>query len=229
MTRLRWKLLPTLLLALLFLRFAHSSPATAGAAGDESGGEAVDPYAPAREATPTTLGDLRKDPAAWLGMRVRFTVQFHSRLEDWNPLLTRFGSTDWVAFSAWADEDFTWEAFVFDNPMERLFARRGGAADELLGDALSYERFEVVAIVREVFLGDPWIEVESLQPLFELVNEGTILHVGRAYGFAREEQWDLAIDQFERAKSAPIPTAARAELDRKIAECQRLKAEPKRF
>jgi len=230
-TTLRWKLLPTLLLlglgiALVLDGGTVSAGAASGDGGDGGNGDdqRSEPAA-VEEAAPTTLGDLRADPAAWLGQRVRFTVQFCKRLDDWNPLMTRFGSTDWAAFSAWADEDFTWEAYVYDHPMTRLFVRRGGAADELMGEMRTYERFEVTGVVREVFVGEPWIEVESFRPLFELVSEGTILHVGRAFEFARQAQWDLAIDQFERAKTAPIPDNARAELDRRIEQCRKEKAE----
>ncbi len=213
---LRWKLLPTILLVLLWLSVRPSLSVVASDEGD------LDPVL-LEEPVAVSLAELRRDPSAWVGTRVLFTVQFRSIEDDWNPGLTRFGRGDWVAFSGWADERFTWELEVFETPMTRLFSLRGSPWSELLGAARPYERFELVATVREVFFEQPWIEVERVTPLLEMVAEGTILHVGRAYEFVRREQWGLALEQFKRATSAPLPAHARKELGKKIADCTRLR------
>ena len=75
--------------------------------------------------------------------------------------------------------------------------------------------------MREIFLNDPWIEVESLRPLEQHVGEGTILHVERGRAFMRDRLWTLALQQFERAGAAPLPAHARAELERHVVECTR--------
>ncbi len=216
MTALRWKLLPSALLALLALVALPMRSAVV--AGDE-------PHAPEvrAEVADVSLVVLREDPTGWLGRDVRFVLQFQTRQASWNPGPTRFGAGDWVAFSGWADEAFTWEPSVFHDPAARLFCRRGSAVDELLAQARPHERFELEGVVREVFFEEPWIEVTRARPLLELVGEGTILHVGRAFRFAEAAQWDLAIEQLERAASAPLPAHAREALDAKIVECGRLR------
>lgn len=216
---LRQKLLPLSVLGLLvgILLGAHAVQA-----GDRTAGPDASPPA-APEPLPAELGAIRARPSPWLGKRVRFVLQFRSLLEDWNPSMTRFGTADWVALSGWADERFTWDATVYENPLTTLFVRRGSPLAEQVAAARPHERFEVVAWVREVFLDEPWIEIESMTPLPEEVGEGTILHVGRARDFMRKKQWDLALDQFERAKAAPLPAHALAELEREIMECKEVR------
>ena len=175
------------------------------------------------EAAAVGLQELRAEPAKWLGRRVRFVLQFDAPRATWSPGMTRFGTDSWLAFSAWADEQFTWDPDEYADPMLHLFVRRGSALGGLLGVIDRYERFEAVARVREVFFGVPWIEVESLRPLFELVGEGAILHAARARDLMAKGQWGLALQQLERAGVGPIPEHARAELERLRADCERLR------
>jgi len=171
---------------------------------------------------PTRLSELRAAPAVFLGQRVRFVLQYKGLLEGWNPLLSRFGPGDYHGIEAWSDDRFTWEKPVFEDPCVRLFARHGTPAARTLSRASCYDRFEVLGVVREVFLDEPWIEIESVVPLHDIVGEGTILHVGRADALLRDGRVELALDQLERAKSAPLPAHARRELERRIIECHRL-------
>jgi len=212
MRPLRWKLLPLGLLAFLGLVLAATS---AVRASDDLGpGPALVDEAPLVD-----LAELRRDPLSWTGREVRFVLQFQGLVQDWDPHLTRFGTVDWVAFSGWSDERFTWDAVVYEDSLATLFVRRESELAAELAVFRPYERFEATAFVREIFLDRPWIEVTAIRPVTGLVGEGTILHVGRARDFMRKQQWDLALQQFERAKAAPLPAHARADLDRQIIEC----------
>ncbi len=173
---------------------------------------------PSSEPVQVELSALRKDPAPHLGTEVRCTVQFHRALEDWEPFLSRFEPRAWLAIEAWPDESFVWEAAVFDDPATRIFVRRGSAGAKLLGAARTYARFEIRARVSELFLGEPWLEVLEATPLAGEVGEGTILHLSRARGLAAYEQWDLALEQYERAKAGPLPMHALGAIEREILE-----------
>src|SRR5262245_15325776 len=162
------------------------------------------------EAAAVGLGELRATPATFLGQEVKFQLQFRALVEDWNPYLSRFEPARWLALEAWPDEEFTWDEGVFDHPFARLFLRRGGGFEPLAHRARLYQRFEVRARVKEVFLGEPWIELIELVPLDGEVGEGTILHVTRARELAAEGKFDLALDQYGRAKAAPLPPHALA-------------------
>lgn len=214
---MRKSFLVPFLALLLPVALAYPSPREVGGAED-----ARAPGAGRRTPVETTLVELRAAPARNLGEPVRFVLQFHELVADWNPWLSRFGPRDWVAVSCWPDEEFTWDREVFSDPLTTLFARKGTSAAATLLEAETYGRFEVLAVVREVFGGRPWIEIEAIVPLEEHVGEGAILHVGRAGSLIEEGRIELAIDQLERAKSAPLPAHARRELERRIVECHRI-------
>ena len=169
-----------------------------------------------------TLHRLRRAPGVALRKPVHFVLQYKDTVADWNPYLSRFGPENWIGIQGWSDDRYTWDKRVFDDPGDRLFVRKGSAAAQVLRVAQPYQRFEIRGIVREIFLGEPWIEIESATLLPKLVGEGTILHVGRADTLLEDGRVELAIDQLERAKSAPLPANARKELERRIVECHRL-------
>lgn len=171
-----------------------------------------------------TLGELRARPGLHLGQDVRFTLQFKGLVEDWNPYLSRFEPERWLMLEAWADEAFTWNRSVFETPVTRFFVRRGGGFEPLVRRARTYQRYELSGRVREVFLGEPWIEVVALVPLEGEVGEGTILHVTRARDAAAEGQFELALDQYARARAAPLPPHALAALLEEIRATEEAKA-----
>ena len=173
----------------------------------------------------TSLELLRAKPAHALGQHVTFVVQFHETNESWNPFLSRFGPANWIAVTSWADEGFTWNEDVYENPHRHLFVRRGSWAAQTALTTDPFSRLLVTGIVREVFGDEPWIEVLALERLDEEVGEGTILHVGRARDLLTQGQFDLALAQFQRAKAAPLPAHARAEIDRLIDQAEQAREE----
>jgi len=168
------------------------------------------PLTPADDARATTLVELGANPGKWLGEPVEFTLQVRELSEHWNPYLSRFEPVRWLGLSAWADEVFTWDTASYDAPATRLFARRGGELEAVLRAARPFQRFHATALVREHFLSEPWLELTSLERLPEEVGEGTILHVTRARELVFEGAFDLALDQYERARAAPLPPHALA-------------------
>lgn len=165
------------------------------------------------------LSELRRSPLEWLGQPVRFTLQLKGPLDAWNPYLTRFGPADWVAFGGWPDELFTWDPEVFEDPLPRLFVRRGSALESSVRSTPLYRRLAVTGVVREVFLDEPWIEVVGLAPQVEFVGNGTLICVSRAFDLMGQGQWDLARQQFQRARLAPVPRHVTEELERLELEC----------
>lgn len=227
MRPLRWKLLPLGLLALLagFSAGASAVRAFDGTGANQDDEQELGPLPVATAVPLADLSEIRFDPLSWKGREVRFVLQFRELVPDWDPYLTRFGTVDWVAFSGWSDTRFTWDAEVYDDPLPTLFVRRGSELAAGLTEYRPHQRLEARAWVREIFFDRPWIEITSLRPLEEHVGEGTILHVGRARDFMRMRKWELALQQFERAKAAPLPAHARAELERQIIECRAAREE----
>lgn len=168
-----------------------------------------------------TWSELKADATRLLGRRVRFVVQMHSRVEHWNAYLSRFGPHDTAVFQFWADEQFPWRVDDFDAPLVRLFVRRDTDAEAELARGTRYARFEIVGTVREVFLGEPWVEVENALLLPERVTEGTVIHGGRALALVESGQWILAASEVDVALQANLPRAAREELERLRDDCRR--------
>lgn len=185
---------------------------------------ASDPTVKVDVSTPTVrLTDLHAKPAAWLGRRVRVVVQLDALVDDWNPWMSRFTPRCYTQIAGWPDEHFTWNERVFQNPVRGLFLRRGAAFEAALREAKRFARLEVHGTVKEMQLGVPAIQVDALRVLDTHVGEGTLLHVDRAFSLLEQGRIELALDQLERAKAAPLPAHARAELERRIIDCHRLR------
>ena len=101
-----------------------------------------------------------------------------------------------------------------------LFVRRGSDAAKVFEHAPKYARFEIVGRVRQVFLGMPWIEIDSAQRLAAEIGEGALLHASRALQLIAGEQWQMASDDLDRALIGNLPQQARTELLRLRDDCQ---------
>jgi hypothetical protein len=158
-------------------------------------------------------------PEAFLGRTVRLVVQFHSLEERWNPYVTRFGPSEYVALTGWTDEQRPWIRAEYDAPAVHLFVPRDGALGRLVQELEIHERIEVICVAEELFAGRPWVAAVGITKLAEYVPEGTILHAIRAVEFIEEELFELAAGELGRALDAPVPEHVRAELEATRERC----------
>ena len=159
-------------------------------------------------------------PERHLGETVRFAFTLESELETWNPYLTRFGASSFDCIRGWSDGSFPWLRSDYENPSIRLFLTAGTRAQRVAKTASPYTRFAVTGVVRELFAGQPWIEVIALDRLEASLNEGTVLHAARAMREMDAKQFTLAIENFERARVGILPKVSADELERLLAECR---------
>lgn len=164
---------------------------------------------------------LRADASALLGRRIKLVAQLHGRVEAWNPYLSRFGPRTHAAIQLWADEQMLWRMDEHDAPQVRVFVPLGSAAESVLARGARYERFEIEGTLRELFLGEPWIEVEYARRLPEQVGEGTVIHAGRALSLMDSGVWKLAEAELGQALQSLLPAHARAELERLRESCRK--------
>ncbi len=162
---------------------------------------------------PPTLSDIARSPREFLGQELVLTIQVESRPTRWNPFLTRFGTEDYCALLAWGDEQRLWDREDYSNPRAMLFARRGTPLEPQIQSASRYGRFEATAVVRQVLLARPWIEITALRPLPEQFSEGSLIHASRGVEFMAAEHWELATQSFERALASDLPGRVRADLE----------------
>jgi hypothetical protein len=171
------------------------------------------------EPTLSPYEDFVEHPARHLGETIRFAFSFESEVATWNPFLTRFGAADFECVYGWSDSSFPWLAEEYNSPTIRLFLPRNSRAERRLKDAKPYARFAVEGVVRELFAGQPWIEVTSVERLEAALNEGAVIHAERGMREMQEEHFSLAIENFERARLGILPRSTADELERVIAEC----------
>jgi hypothetical protein len=155
-------------------------------------------------------GRALQNPLAYLGVPAHVTLQVEAVPRGLESLCDALGPGDWAAVSAWGDEQLLWEKAAYDHPVGLLFARRGTASAAQLARATRYERYSAEVVVRQVFLGRPWIEIRSLQRSPQQVTEGAVLHASRALNLMEGEHWSFAIEDFGRALSSDLPARARA-------------------
>lgn len=161
-----------------------------------------------------SYAELSAQQADYLHETISLTVQFHSKLERWNPYLTRFGSADFSAVKAWSGEQLTWNLADYDEPLVELFLRRGSGIERAFDALEQYQRMEVVVVVRELFADRPWMEVLSVKPADEQILEGTLIHASRAVRLMHRREWTLASTELDRAMEGPLPAHATQELVR---------------
>ncbi|MBI5362633.1 MAG: hypothetical protein HZA53_05605 [Planctomycetes bacterium] len=185
---------------------------------DPNGARPIEAAAPAVEAR--EWSQLRADATRLLGRRVKFVVQFHGEVGTWKCYLSRFSARDFSAFQFWTDEQFPFRSEDFTAPIARVFARRGSGAEDVLHEAKRYSRFEIEGTLRELFLGEPWIEAESVRVLPEALTDGSVIHGGRALSLMDDGLWKLAESELDIALQARVPERARAELERLRQACR---------
>ncbi len=198
---------PVLTLALILAAAVPAAPAVHEAAPAAS-------IAIGARLRSVALEDLRARPLHHLGEHVEFAFQVAPAGPAPDPLWTRFSPVRWRHVRGWGDRQFPWVRAHFDDPAPFVFARRGSPAEVVLGGARPHERYLVRATVREVALGEPWIEIHSALRVEPSLAEGTVLHATKAVELAEVGKLDLAIHQVNRALAAPMPDGARTELER---------------
>jgi len=167
------------------------------------------------------FAEIAAEPESFLGAEVRLLFQYHSERKSWNPYMTGFAPGLFRSLDGWTDEQRLWIQSDFDAPAARVFVRRGSKADAALRDVLVHQRWTLAGIVREEFLGRPWIEITHAYRMREHVPEGSVLHVIRAFELIDRKVFNLARDEFTRALAAPLPAHVARELEAWRAHCSR--------
>ncbi|MED6334010.1 MAG: hypothetical protein VYE81_01315 [Planctomycetota bacterium] len=176
---------------------------------------------PERDSSPVCVpyAELRDHPGRFLGRRVRVRVQARGWVERWDPFVTRFGSEDFRALDAWADEQHLWLPADHAAPLARLFVRRESAAEWALCEARTFDRFELELEVRAVLVDRPWVEVLTVRPLAGGLSEGALVHAGRAVELLAKGATARAGAEVERALRGPLHEPARRALEELARAC----------
>lgn len=184
---------------------------------------ALEASAPRRPIAPAyAVTALMRAPERKLGETVSMAVQFHGQVESWSPFLSRFDPVEYRCVTVWADEQWLWIKEEYESPSARFFVRRGTMADAMLTGAKPHDRFQVDAVVREMHVGQAWIEVTEVVRTEEQTPEGTILHAISAMKLIERDGWALAVSELNRAMRPTLPGHVRRELEEIRNRCQKI-------
>lgn len=166
-----------------------------------------------REPTIEQLADLRELPSRALGVPFRVHAVVATVGAAWEPYFTRFDPASWQRVELWSDDAFLWEREAFDDPLPNAFVRASSAAASRLADLAPYDRVVIEGVVREVYAGEPWIELWSMRRAEPGLTEAAVFHAVRALELEAKGLGPLARSERDKALAAPLPAHQRAALE----------------
>ncbi len=167
----------------------------------------------------TTLEEMRAHPEAFKSVWVRFPIQFCSIGKISNPFFTRFVPSDYANFYAWSEGQKIWKRGDYDSVFGMLFLSK---ESEILGSLYElnlYDRVWVTGVVRNVFQGEPWIEVTEFEVNSGKVNTATLSHMFRGEAYMKRREWHRAISELSLAPSGQLPQPVLSSIHENLGVC----------
>ena len=167
------------------------------------------------------LSQVRDNGSSFKNVHIRFKAYFVGLGTLHNPFFTRFTRSEYANFGAWGEEQKLWMRKEYDNPVSTFFVQKSRTSRVLqqIYDLKRYQLVEAVGIVRNIFQGEPWIEVLSINPLGQEVTVSTLAHMNRAVALIKNHNWAKAGAELSLAKTADIPEKTLAWLQAYLGEC----------
>jgi tetratricopeptide (TPR) repeat protein len=137
----------------------------------------------------TTLGEILRHPHAFVDVRVEFKVYFNQPGESYNPYYTRF-----------TEELYQNKKWKKLQGLERMTV------------------IEVTGYVREVFRGQPWIEIEKFRTTGGGLRQKDVRNVINGDAYYAAGKYDQAKRYYKKAISRRLPDLVRADLYRRLAD-----------
>jgi len=160
------------------------------------------------------LSGLRRAPSHAVDRPFRVTVTVHRVGAEWNAYFTRFVPHSHLRLEVWSDDQFPWRSQDFAAPAPYVFVPRGTPLEAAAAALAPYDRVVVEGVVRQVFAGEPWIELSAIEPADVSLTEATVFHAARAIALAGRGLQGLACSELDHALAAPMPQRHRDELVR---------------
>lgn len=167
----------------------------------------------------TTLTEVRATPDAFRNVRVAFAAQFVSLGELSNPFFTQFVPSQFANFHAWADEQPIWRRESYKDVFGQLFLSKSNKQLEDLYNLRLYNRIWIEGVVRDVFQGTPWIEVQSFQMIPGQVTTPALAHVYRGEQLMEKRQWQAAITELSMVQGDGVTEHLAAAAAKGLAIC----------
>ncbi len=199
-------------IAVLALVAGTLAPATAVLAGGW--------FSDLDDAKAVSLGEILRDPRAFVDVEVKVNAYFHTTGRSYNPYFTRFTDVMYGNFSAWPHNARLYEKRDFQRSYPFFFMQRNSKSWKSLSGLPRVTAIEMVVAVRDVFRGQPWIEVLEWRKAASGLTEEQVRNVVAGDAHYLAGRYDVAADHYGRAASADQPETVRADLFHRLGDAQ---------
>jgi len=172
------------------------------------------------EAKVVPLGDVLRSPHDYVEVPIRLEVHFNAPGRSFNPYYTRFSEDLYANFSAWPANARLWEKRDFQRSYGLFFVLSDGRVWEKLAKTKRVASLTLNAVVRDVFKGQPWIEVTGFETRGEGITEAQVREVIAGDALFLAGRHGEAARKYDRALGGNLPASTKAELTRKLADAQ---------
>ena len=168
----------------------------------------------------TDLESLRRHPEAYKSVWITLTLQYGGLSKVYNPFFTKFVPADYICFAAWGGEQEIWKLDEFRRDFHFFFVDKRSNTALQLFRMKRFQRCKVVGFVRNTFQGTPWVEISSIEPQGESLDQATLYHFIRGRTLMKKKQWHLAQTELAKAcAQSGLPTFARGEMWHDMSLC----------
>ncbi|HEX5137572.1 MAG TPA: hypothetical protein VFY93_11400 [Planctomycetota bacterium] len=175
-------------------------------------------FSRAGETKEVTLNEILKSPHDYLDVEVEFKVYFDALGKNFNPYFTQFGEDQYGNFSAWPIDARLYEKRDFERPYPFFFASKFTKAWKKVKDIDHLRVVELKGVVRQVFRGQPWIEVLSWSSASGGLDEDDVRNVIHGDAAFVAGNYKEAAKLYDRADSSNLPDGVRADIQRRLGD-----------
>jgi tetratricopeptide (TPR) repeat protein len=168
----------------------------------------------------TTLGEVLRHPHAFVDVRVEFKVYFNQPGESYNPYYTRFTEELYGNFTAWPIDARLYDKRDYQRTYQFFFMRRANKKWKKLQGLDRMTVINVTGYVREVFRGQPWIEIEKFSTTSGGMRVKEVQYVITGDAYYAAGKYNQANRYYKKAITRRIPEFVRADLYRRLADAQ---------
>jgi len=165
-----------------------------------------------------TLAELIRDPGAFVDVPVKVKVYFDSTASNYNPFYTRFSENVYFNFAAWPINARLYDRRDFRRSYPFFFVQKVGRKWSKTSSIKRVTAVELTCVVRDVFRGQPWIQVMDHDTIREGLTLEDVKNVvaGDAYTMAGRHK--EAVKRYKEVARSRLPENIRAEVYRKLAD-----------
>ena len=164
------------------------------------------------------FADVLKEPREYVDVPVKLHVYFQRPAKNFNPYFTRFIEELWGNFAAWPIDAKLYQKRDWERPFPFFFVAKSSKVWGQVQDVRRVTAIELDAVVRDVFRGQPWIEVTGYRTIGEGLTEDDVRDVARGDALFHAGKYRDAARSYERGMSGDHCAEVRADIYRRAGD-----------